>query len=127
MIIKFANDKEFEYLEAYSLERDFKNGYTRPSLEVHMSTAQISYNEIESILNDTAITKAITLIGEPIVDEYDEVIETPTSIHENYTIKGKITVEDDILTFKLYKLSDVEIENGLAKQAIDELLIAMEV
>ena len=46
MKIIFANDKEFEYIDAYSLERDFKDGYTRPSLEIRLPIIQTSYNEI---------------------------------------------------------------------------------
>lgn len=125
MKIIFANDKEFEYIDAYSLERDFKDGYTRPSLEIMLPIIQTSYNEIAEILNDFSAMKIITLVGEPILNEDGTYGETPISIFKDYTIKGKISVEDDILTFKIYRLSDVEIENREAKEAIDELLITM--
>lgn len=125
MKIIFANDKEFEYIDAYSLERDFKDGYTRPSLEIMLPIIQTSYNEIAEILNDFSALKTITLIGEPILNEDGTYGETQTSIFKDYTIKGKISVEDDILTFKIYRLSDIEIENREAKEAIDELLIVM--
>ena len=125
MKIIFANDKEFEYIDAYSLERDFKDGYTRPSLEIMLPIIQTSYNEIAEILNDFSAIKTITLVGEPTLNEDGTYGETPISIFKDYTIKGKISVEDDILTFKIYRLSDIEIENREAKEAIDELLITM--
>ena len=128
MNIIFSNGKEFEYSQAYGLERDFKDGYTRPSMEIHMPIAQTSYEEINSIISDAELIKSFTLVGDVPVDENDFVIgEAPTNTYNDYTIKGKVSIEDEILTFKLYKLSDVENENEQAKQAIDELLIAMEV
>ena len=128
MNIIFSNGKKFEYSQAYGLERDFKDGYTRPSMEIHMPIAQTSYEEINSIISDAELIKSFTLVGDVPVDENDFVIgEAPTNTYNDYTIKGKVSIEDEILTFKLYKLSDVEIENEQAKQAIDELLIAMEV
>lgn len=128
MKIIFSNNKEFEYTQAFCLERDFKNGVTRPSIEIHMPIAQTSYEEINSIISDAELIKSFTLVGNVPVDENDFVIgEAPTNTYNDYTIKGKVSIEDEILTFKLYKLSDVEIENEQAKQAIDELLIAMEV
>lgn len=128
MKIIFSNNREFEYTQAFGLERDFKDGYTRPSMEIHMPIAQTSYEEINSIISDAELIKSFTLVGDVPVDENDFVIgEAPTNTYNDYTIKGKVSIEDEILTFKLYKLSDVEIENEQAKQAIDELLIAMEV
>ena len=127
MNIKFSNNKEFEYTQAFGLERDFKNGYTRPSIEIHMPIAQTSYNEIESIINDVEIMKSFTLVGDAIVNMDGTLGETPMNTYTDYTIKGKITVEDDVLTFKMYRLSDIEIENKEAMATIDELLIAMEV
>lgn len=128
MKIIFSNDKEFEYINAYAIERDFKNGYTRPSIEIHLPIAQTSYNEIEGIINDVETIKSFTLVGDVPVDEDGVVVgEAPTNTYTDYTIKGKISVEDDIITFKLYRLSDVEIENKEAMATIDELLIAMEV
>lgn len=132
MIIKFANEKEFEYINAYTLDRDFKDGFTRPSIEVSMYIAQTSYNEIEEILSNETAVGSFMLIGEPepIFNELGEIVgygEVPMSEHKDYTIKGKISIEDGIITFKMYRLSDIEIENRDAKQAIDELLIAMEV
>ena len=127
MKIIFSNDKEFIYTQAFGLEKDFKNGVTRPSIEIHMPIAQTSYNEIESIVNDVEVMKSFTLVGDAIVNMDGTLGETPMNTYTDYTIKGKITVEDDVLTFKMYKLSDVEIENREAMATIDELLIAMEV
>lgn len=171
MQIKFSNGKTFTYTQAFGLERDFKDGYTRPSLEITMPIAQTSYNEIESLVSNAEIMKAFTLIGdstpipvykeetvlngiinvdgtpildangnqakstttqvvkdengEPVVDHYDYT-DPVVNTYEDYTIKGKISVEDGNITFKMYKLSDTEIERNEAVQAVDELLLAME-
>lgn len=172
MQIKFSNGKTFTYTQAFGLERDFKDGYTRPSLEIIMPIAQTSYNEIESLVSNTEIMKAFTLIGDstpipvykeetvlngivsadgtpvldangnqvtsphkqivkdendnPIIDHY-EYTDPVVNTYEDYTIKGKISVEDGNITFKVYKLSDTEIERNEAVQAVDELLLDMEV
>lgn len=171
MIIKFSNGKTLQYTQAFGLERDFKDGYTRPSIEIIMPLAQTSYNEIESLVSNAEIMKAFTLIGdstqipvykeeilvngivnldgtpildangnqatstttqvvkdengEPVVDHYDYT-DPVVNTYEDYTIKGKITVEDGNITFKVYRLSDTEIERNEAVQAVDELLLAME-
>lgn len=177
MIIKFSNNKEFEYTQAFSLEKDFKDGYTRPSIEVHLPIAQTSYNEISAIINDANIIQSFTLIGdtpEPkkipvyktvevdkvlmdtdgtplldakgeeivittteyakdeegnlILDHYDvEEFVTPTNTYEGYIYGDRITVENGMLIFKKYKASAVELENIQLKDAVDTLLIAMEV
>lgn len=171
MQIKFNNGKTFKYTQAFGLERDFKDGYTRPSLEVIMPLAQTSYNEIESLVSNAEIMKAFTLIGDstpipvykeetvvngiinvdgthildakgnqatstttqvvkdengnPIIDHYDYT-DPVVNTYEDYTIKGKISVDDGNITFKVYRLSDTEIERNEAVQAVDELLLAME-
>ena len=170
MIIKFSNGKTFTYTQAFGLERDFKDGYTRPSIEVIMPLAQTSYNEIESIISDADVMKSFTLVGDeqqipiykevqvenvivnsdgtPLVDkkgnavtviskeiavdgkgnqiiDHYEQAEDPTSTYDNYTIVGKISVEDGNITFKMYKLSDTEIEKNSAVRAVDELLLSM--
>ena len=170
MNIKFSNGKTFTYTQAFGLERDFKEGYTRPSIEVIMPLAQTSYNEIESIISDADVMKSFTLVGDstpipvykeetlvygivnldgtpildangnqatstttqvvkdengnPIIDHYD-YIDPVVNTYEDYTIKGKISVEDGNITFKMYKLSDTEIEKNSAVRAVDELLLSM--
>ena len=170
MQIKFNNGKSFTYTQAFGLERDFKDGYTRPSLEIIMPIAQTSYNEIESLVSNAEIMKAFTLIGDstpipvykeetvvngivsadgtpvldangnqvtsigtqivkdengnPIIDHYDYT-DPVVNTYEDYTIKGKISVEDGNITFKMYKLSDTEIEKNSAVRAVDELLLSM--
>lgn len=172
MQIKFSNGKTFNYTQAFGLYRDFKDGYTRPSLEIIMPLAQTSYNEIDSIVSDKAVMQSFTLVGDstpipvykeetllygivntdgtpildangnqatstttqvvkdengnPIIDHYD-YIDPVVNTYEDYTIKGKISVEDGNITFKVYRLSDTEIERNEAVQAVDELLLAMEV
>lgn len=170
MQIKFSNGKTFTYTQAFGLERDFKDGYTRPSLEITMPIAQTSYNEIESLVSNAEIMKTFTLIGDsipipvykketvvngivnldgtpildangnqatstttqvvkdengnPIIDHYDYT-DPVVNTYEDYTIKGKISVEDGNITFKMYKLSDTEIEKNSAVRAVDELLLSM--
>lgn len=172
MQIKFSNGKTFTYTQAFGLDRDFKDGYTRPSLEITMPLAQTSYNEIDSIVSDKAVMQSFTLVGdstpipvykeetvlngivsadgtpvldangnqatstttqvvkdengEPVVDHY-EYTDPVVNTYEDYTIKGKISVDDGNITFKVYRLSDAEIERNEAVQAVDELLLAMEV
>lgn len=106
MKIIFNNGIEMPYLNAISLERDFKDGYTRPSIEVTIPLSATSFDEINSLMG-----KDFTLLGDA-----DDDGNIPTSEWVGYSIKGKITVEDDAITFKCYKLSDAEI-------SIDELLM----
>lgn len=129
MQIKFSNGKTFAYTQAYGLERDFKDGYTRPSLEVIMPYEQTNFDEIYNILNSEA-TSIITLIGnttEYTNAEGEVVSETPTSEYRDYNIVGKIAVEDGNISFKLYEqISSMEKERNEAVRAVDELLLAME-
>lgn len=122
MIIKFSNNKEFEYLEAFAIEKDHYNGETRQSIEIHLPIAQTSYDEISAIVNDADIMQSFTLVGEE-----DENGNRPTNIYEGYVYGDKITVENGVLTFKKYKASPAEMENTELKAAVDTLLIAMEV
>ena len=118
MQIKFSNGKILPYLNAYSLERDFKDGYTRPSIKVEIPFSETSFDEIQSLMG-----MDFTLTG----DENGEVISTaPTSEWREYSIKGEIAVNDGVISFKVYRLSDTEIERNEAIQAVDELLLAME-
>lgn len=142
MNIKFVNGANFEYVNAFALENDYCKGIKRPSLDIHFSKEVITYNELEEILSDVANLKEIVLTGneqiypvyaeeldengEAIIDHY-EVIPAPQNTYVGYDIQGKITIDDEIMTVKLFKKSDVEIENEEAMATIDELLIAMEV
>ena len=123
MQIKFSNGKILPYLNAYSLERDFKDGYTRPSVKVEIPFSETSFDEIQSLMG-----MDFTLTGDETYDENGEVISTaPISELKEYSIKGEIAVNDGVISFKVYRLSDTEIERNEAIQAVDELLLAMEV
>ena len=126
MIIKFSNGMEFEYSDAYAMEKDYCNGEIRPSIEIHMPIAQTSYNEISNIINNKNIINSFTLIGEMSMFE-DGSIGVPMHTYEGYTFGDRIVVENGILTFKKYKASPTEMENEELRAAVDELLIAMEV
>lgn len=116
MQITFSNGKTLPYLNAYALERDFKDGYTRPSVKVEIPFSETSFDEIQSLMG-----MDFTLIGEE-----DENGNAPTSEWKDYSIKGEIAVNDGVISFKVYRLSDTEIERNEAIQAVDELLLAME-
>ena len=123
MQIKFSNGTILPYLNAYSLERDFKDGYTRPSVKVEIPFSETSFDEINSLMG-----MDFTLTGDEQFDENGKVISTaPTSEWKEYAIKGEIAVNDGVISFKVYRLSDTEIERNKAIQAVDELLLAMEV
>jgi len=64
--------------------------------------------------------------GNVVIDHY-EIIPAQQKTYVGYDIKGKITIDDETITVKLYKKSDLEIENEEAIATIDELLMAMEV
>ncbi len=141
MNIKFLNGKNYEYLEAFALENDYCKGIKRPSLTIHFPVAVITYNELEEILDDVSNLKEIVLTGDeqvipvysdevdeagnPVIDHY-ETLEAPVNTYCDYDIKGKITVDDEEITFKVYKKSDLELENEEAVRIIDELLVALE-
>lgn len=122
MQIKFSNGKILPYLNAYALERGFKDGYTRPSVKVEIPFSETSFDEIQLLMG-----MDFTLTGDETYDENGEVISTaPTSEWKDYSIKGEIAVNDGVISFKVYRLSDTEIERNKAIQAVDELLLAME-
>lgn len=173
MKIIFHNEKEFEYTQAFAIEKDHYNGETRPSIEVHLPIAQTSYDEISAIVNDADVMQSFMLVGdmpqpipvhktqvvervmtdeygeafcdedgnpvvmtftetvvdengEPVVDYYEQP-DPVTNTYEGYIFGDKITVENGVLTFKKYKASAAELENIQLKDAVDTLLIAMEV
>ena len=91
MIIKFANEKEFIYSEAYCMEHDFCNqdGITRPSIEIYMPLFQTSYNEIESIISDANLLKSFVLIGnmpEPVPVYKTEEVEMMIANEEGNSV-----------------------------------------
>ena len=115
MTITFSNGTEMPYTNAFSLERDFKDGYTRPSIEVTVPLSATSFEQINSLMGMDFV-----LVGD--ADEFDNI---PTSEWTGYSIKGKISVDDGNITFKVYRLSETEIERNEAIQAVDELLLTM--
>lgn len=142
MNIKFVNGVNFEYTDAYALENDYHKGIKRPSLDIHFSTEAITYNELKEILSDVTNLKEIVLTGDEqtypvyakeldengnvVIDHY-ETTPAPQNTYVGYDIQGKITIDDETITVKLFKKSDLELENEEAMATIDELLIAMEV
>lgn len=122
MKIIFSNNKEFEYTQAFAMNKDYHNGETRPSIEIHMPIEQTSFDEIAGIITNVDIMQSFTLVGEENENGF-----TPTNTYEGYIYGDKIIVENGILIFKKYRASVSEMENIELKQAVDTLLIAMEV
>lgn len=135
MNIQFANGKIFNYTQAFGLENDYHKGIKRPSLEIHMSPDVITYAELDEILSDAANLSTIILTGDVPVDMYGNIFgEVPQNVYEGFDIKGKVTIDDEEITFKLFSKSNEEMENEMlrvenaeAVALIDELLIALEV
>ena len=126
MNIKFTNGTNFEYGNAFALENDYHKNIKRPSLEIHFPIEVITYEELKEIISNPVNLEEIVLTGDSVILENNEVY-TPQNIYYDYNIKGKITVDDEEITVKLYKKSDLELENEEAMAIIDELLIVMEV
>ena len=127
MNIIFSNEKEFEYTQAFAIGKDHYNGETRPSIEIALPIEQTDFDEISAIVNNADIMQSFTLIGDVPVDEYGNEGTAPTNTYEGYIYGDRITVEQGTLTFKKYKASAAELENIQLKDAVDTLLIAMEV
>lgn len=127
MKIIFQNSKEFEYTQAFAVEKDYYNGETRPSIEVHLPIAQTGYEEMAAIVNNADIVQSFTLVGDVPVDENGNQGTAPVNTYEGYIYGDRITVEKGVLTFKKYKASAAELENIQLKEAVDTLLIALEV
>lgn len=145
MNIKFVNGANFEYVNAFALENDYHKGIKRPSLDIHFPVETVTYTELEEILSDVTNLKEIVLTGDEqtypvyaneldengnvistVIDHY-ETVPAPQNTYVGYDIQGKITIDDETITVKLFKKSDLELENEEAMATIDELLIAMEV
>ena len=127
MKIIFHNEKEFEYTQAFAIEKDHYSGETRPSIEISLPIEQTDFDEISAIVNNADIMQSFTLVGEVPVDENGNQGTAPVNTYEGYIYGDRITVEKGILTFKKYKASAAELENIQLKDAVDTLLIAMEV
>lgn len=130
MTITFNDGTVFNYTQAFAQERDYRNGYTRPSLSVTMLFSQTKFDDLFTLLSSEAVNK-IVLTGDPmiIVDENGETVEgdAPTNTYEGYNVIGDITVSDDMVTYKLYQqVSSIEKERDEAIAAVDELLLIIE-
>ena len=127
MKIIFHNEKEFEYTQAFAIEKDYYNGETRPSIEISLPIEQTDFDEISAIVNNADIVQSFMLVGDVPVDENGNEGTAPVNTYEGYIYGDRITVEKGVLTFKKYKASAAELENIQLKDAVDTLLIAMEV
>lgn len=134
MIITFGNNKSYIYNNAFGMEHDFYKGIQRPSIEIVMPISEISYNELIELLDDKDNIHKFTLTGDEIYNEFDNVTyPAPVEVFEYYNIKGSIKIDEDEISFKLYRKSNEELENEILRiekeeaiALVDQLLIAME-
>lgn len=85
MKIIFSNNKEFEYTQAFAIEKDHYNGETRPSIEVHLPVAQTSFDEICAIVTDADIMQSFTLVGDA---------PAPIPVYMTQEVQKEMTYED---------------------------------
>lgn len=127
--IKFANGKEYEILECYNNGKRFINSETRECREIVIADDVITLNELKEILSNPANLETIEVyMKEEVEADGKMVLFEDTEVLENYVYADEI--KDNMkgeITFIIGEKSTLEIENEQALQAIDELLIAMEV
>ncbi len=109
MIIKFSNNKEFEYLKAIETEEYF-NGSNRRTLTFEFNPKLVDISELNSIASDEENVKIITLTNKEITNIYEEyILRLKIEIDQKYdTEKITQTDLDDVLILKLGKLTPVE-------------------
>lgn len=82
--IKFTNNKEFEYLEAFETE-EFYNGSNRRTLTVHCTENAVDLSKLNAILSDEENLVNLVLINTDINAE---------NIYSNYVLKLEIGVKN---------------------------------
>lgn len=113
MKIIFESGREMPYINAYSVEKDYKDGYTRPSIQVEIPETATSFDELYSLMGTDFM----------LVGDADEEGVAPVTEWDNYSIKGAISLNDNVLTFKCYQYSTTEVALAESEQTIDELLL----
>lgn len=120
--IKFANGKEYEILECYNNGMRFINGETRTCREIVMADDVITLNELKEILSNPANLETI----EVYIKEEVEVDGEMKNFEDTEVLTGFIyadEIKDNMkgeITFTIGQKSEAE-------EAIDQLLMAMEV
>lgn len=123
MKIKFANDTEIEYLEAYE-GPEFFDGASRRVLKVITRPGIIGLDALNTILSTEANCSQLTLTNEspdvndptalPIINIYDHyqlkmsIGQEPMVVGENAETGEQ--VKEDRIVFKLGRLTPIEIK-----------------
>ena len=127
--IKFAGGREYEIIQCYNNGMRYINGETRNCREIVIADDAVTLGELKEILSDPASLETIEIyVKEEYEADGEMVAFEDTELLENYVYTDEI--KDNMkgeITFVIGQKTAVEIENRQAKQAIDQLLIAMEV
>lgn len=97
MIVKFANEKEINYLFAEEKE-EYYNGNNRRTLTFEVDPAEIGLAELNEVLNNAENIKTIELTSDPL-PQYDEAgnitgYATEKAIHDGYVLKLNVGIEN---------------------------------
>lgn len=120
--IKFANGKEYEIIECYNNGKRYINGETRTCREIVIADDVIALDELKEILSSPANLETI----EVYMKEEVEVDGEMKNFEDTEVLTGFIyadEIKDNMkgeITFTIGQKSEAE-------EAIDQLLIAMEV
>ena len=101
MVIKFANEKEINYLFAEEKE-EYYNGSNRHTLTFEVDPAEITLAELNEVLSNAENVKTIELTSDPL-PQYDAAgnitgYATEKAIHDGYVIKMNVGVENKLIT-----------------------------
>lgn len=101
MNIKFANGRNFEYINAVETE-EYYNGASRRTLTFECAVGVIGVDELNTLLSDEANTKSLTLTGDAV--EIVDAAGNPTgettqavNIYDGYVLKMKCGIEPKLI------------------------------
>ena len=130
MNIKFANGKNFEYLNAVETE-EYYNGASRRTLTFEAEVGDIGVDELNGILSDENNTKSITLTGDEVAvtdaegnptGEYTRAV----NIYDGYVLKCKCGIENKLVQAETPETAAVYADRIIFKLAkrtyIEEML-----
>ena len=124
--IKFTNGKVYEILECYNNGMRYINGETRNTRDIYISPDVIGLDELRELLTDEAVVEVYMKEDREVDGELKYFEDTETL--ENFVYADEIKYKfNGNICFTIGQKTAIELENEQALQAIDELLIAMEV
>lgn len=123
--IRFANGKEFEIIECYNNGKRYISDETRNCREIVVADDVISLDGLKALLAEPANLATIEIC---MNTEINGRQAEETELLENYVYADEIkdSMKGEVW-FTIGQKTAVEIEKEQAVQAVDELLIAMEV